>query len=219
MSLKTCPTCKTEFSGAPTQTYCSKKCMYKSPIRSKKISKKVSKGVWIKCLNCGKLTWKFPKDVNKKFCSHECHSKYPHPKRKNLNNYHTIICQGCGKEIFELKSSIRKFCSRECCDKHKTKDIEILEVPDKVLKTVHDKYIDNYLLKLEQENPNIKTVTLNSPIPDGIIIDFENKTIKGFEAESDNIKYKMHGYYNQPRGIQTTIFQRIRSKQNGACVE
>lgn len=68
------------------------------------------------CLQCGKFLEPQPDAPPRKFCSDKCRFDW---WRKNRKPNNSAICAGCGKEFFYYGKSKRKYCSQECCTKHR----------------------------------------------------------------------------------------------------
>lgn len=81
------------------------------------------KGKYIKCFNCGKLVYRYPRDLRKSqrfFCSPKCRYTAQKSYQKKINQ-HLIrkvekICLKCGKKfiVHKYRRDTAKFCSRSC---------------------------------------------------------------------------------------------------------
>jgi len=190
--IKICPKCNKEFTIKHSkQIFCSYKCSnsYRAT------------GEYIKCLVCSNETWK---ELNRirKFCSFKCYNIYRKGKMRGPieRKWLSAVCLICKETFRKYSISPKIYCSVSCSNSSRRGTLPEI--------TKHDKFIEEYLIKLEKENPNIRTITTGlrkNPIPDGIIIDFESRTITGFEAQTEYIDAKKKGYLS-PRGIDNTIF-------------
>ncbi len=108
---RTCPTCSKEFRTTNRkQVHCSHTCT--TDPRKKKT---------FICAWCGKefVTWAYR---NQRFCSRQCTSEYaarqPKPNLRKPQNFVTVCCENCGKEVIVHKCMVtirnRRFCSRKC---------------------------------------------------------------------------------------------------------
>lgn len=70
----------------------------------------------VTCPNCGKQFVRGSRQTNKKYCSHECQSRYnaaTQYKKKNPEAGETVACAICGAE-FVSDHYHRVYCSKEC---------------------------------------------------------------------------------------------------------
>lgn len=82
-----------------------------------------TKGKNIECLQCKKIIFASPCEVNKKFCSRSCTAYFFNQnQRKEKGKY--IRCNVCGKEKYYFPKDIKNrkfksfyFCSRQCMNK------------------------------------------------------------------------------------------------------
>lgn len=79
------------------------------------------------CLQCG-LPIKSPNGrKQKRFCSDRCRWNYWN-KRKKLENrktFHEVVCKQCGKTFMAYGNARRSFCSQECYQKSRHKEVQI----------------------------------------------------------------------------------------------
>ncbi len=97
------------------QKFCSHECYW----NYNKGKKRPKSGKVITCKRCGKKFYVPPSELkrNRKFCSSECaNPKLPRITRK---------CIYCQKEFVVHIHSKKKFCSRECYYKYRTKNLEL----------------------------------------------------------------------------------------------
>lgn len=81
------------------------------------------KGKYVKCFNCGKSVYRYPRDLRKSqrfFCSCKCRYIAQKSYQKEINQ-HLIrkvekICLYCGKKfiVHKYREDIAKFCSKKC---------------------------------------------------------------------------------------------------------
>ena len=81
------------------------------------------KGKNVKCYNCGKLIYRYPRDLKKNqrfFCSHKCRYAAQKSYQKKLNK-HLIrrvekFCFRCGKKftVHKYRKNTAMFCSLSC---------------------------------------------------------------------------------------------------------
>lgn len=64
----------------------------------------------MKCPICNK------EHNNKKYCSTKC--QYQSYKKEKVDRI-IVNCLNCNKEIITIKTKLKKYCSRKCCDEHK----------------------------------------------------------------------------------------------------
>lgn len=76
------------------------------------------------CRQCGKIVEQNPHRKQKLFCSDACRMAWwnAHPGRVKRKAYYTITCASCGRTFESYGNSNRKFCSRSCYAKYRTKE-------------------------------------------------------------------------------------------------
>lgn len=82
------------------------------------------------CKQCGAELKQTPKHRKKKFCSDKCRFTWwnAHPESVSRKAVYHFVCEYCGREFSSYGNSHRKYCSRACYGKSKTKEISKIEV-------------------------------------------------------------------------------------------
>lgn len=132
------------------------------------------------CQECGKVFYDQPSD-NRIFCSKECYVKNIHKKNRTLFERVKKVCPTCGREFeVPLASRNQKFCSRLCI-RH---PVHIRE--KRARAGMNKQWLENHRSALFEEihelgKKGFRCVPLIRPIPDAIIIDFENRKVLALE--------------------------------------
>jgi len=113
-AVKECPNCGKEFRTWPSvdKKFCSWECM------------KEYNRVEVVCSNCGKeveVTEYEHKKHDNHFCSRECWEEWNRGETNPQYNREKRKCKYCGKEFRVQPSSDKKFCSKSCVAKSKTR--------------------------------------------------------------------------------------------------
>lgn len=76
-----------------------------------------------KCLTCGSHLDILPHTKTKKFCSDKCRMTWwnSHKNKVRKQAYYSFVCAYCGKEFQSYGNAKRKYCSRSCSSKMRTK--------------------------------------------------------------------------------------------------
>ena len=109
---KTCPTCGGSFAGGPTQTYCSKACMYRrNDARFARV-----------CECCGKAFRVRSENEPTRTCSAACGLQVRAIPHKGAPTARVTACRQCGKVQYVPPShaKVRQFCSLRCHEAHET---------------------------------------------------------------------------------------------------
>lgn len=77
------------------------------------------------CKQCGKPVEQTPHRKQKLFCSDGCRMAWwnAHPDRVKRKAYQTVTCASCGRAFESYGSANRKFCSRACYAKFRSKEV------------------------------------------------------------------------------------------------
>lgn len=77
------------------------------------------------CLQCGVPVEKLPHKKEKKFCSDKCRFAWwrEHKDEMTRRSVTKLFCPVCGQSFEAYESSGRKYCSRACYGKAKTKGV------------------------------------------------------------------------------------------------